>query len=292
MLVVCVLVLVLALVALLGAVTALLYLRWFSESAILARAVNRGLRRDEFYLEYQPVFYTRTRKCIGLEAVLRWKNVAYGLRGETWFMDKLADRRSARKLIAFILSTAERELVPHGDGRKLYLMVNLWASYLGNEECLSLIATRARSFTASRLVFQVKAGEMPARLGSVVRLHRDKVRIALCGVRTSTAITASMLPDGFEFIKVDRDVMGLDESDRLRTLQAIAAVGRQLDVAVIADGVEGVGQYHAVGRAHIELAQGFFLGKAISAAQLSTLFEKLDWWQGKHISAASAASPT
>jgi EAL domain-containing protein (putative c-di-GMP-specific phosphodiesterase class I) len=287
-----VLILVLAVVALLGAVAARLYLRWFSECAILARAVNRGLRRNEFHLEYQPVFYTRTRKCIGLEAVLRWKNVAYGLRGETWFMDKLADRRSARKLVAFILSTAERELVLYADGRKLCLMVNLWASYLGNEESLSLIATRARSFASSRLVFQVNAGEMPARLSSVVRLRRDKVRIALCGVRTSTTITASMLPAGFEFIKVDRDVMGLDVSDRLRTLKEIAAVGRQFDVAVIADGVEGVGQYHAVGRAQIELAQGFFLGKAISAAQLPTLFEKLDWWQGKHIPDARAASAT
>jgi EAL domain-containing protein (putative c-di-GMP-specific phosphodiesterase class I) len=202
--------------------------------------------------------------------------------GEASYMDKLADRRSATKIVAFILSTAERELGLLADGRNLYLMINLWASSIGNEDCLSLIATRARSFASTRLVFQVKAEDLPAGLKSMVRLRRDKVRIARSGVRTSTAIPASMLPAGFEFIKVERDVMGLEESDRLQTLQAIAAAARQLDVAVIADGVEGLGQYHAVGRARIDLAQGFFLGKAISAAQLPTLFQKLDWWQEKH----------
>ncbi|WP_186308674.1 EAL domain-containing protein [Paraburkholderia sp. BCC1885] len=281
-------VLVLALLALLGAGGMLLYRRWFSERATLARAVNRGLRRNEFHLEYQPVFYTSTRKCIGLEVALRWKNVAYGLRGETWYMDKLVDRRSARKIVAFVLSTAERELGHLADGRQLYLMVNLWRTCFEDENCLSLVAATAKSFTSCRLVFQVKAEDLSRQLDNIARLHEDKVRIAVSGVRAGTSITASALPVDFEFIKVDRDVMGLDESDRLRTLQAIAAAGRQLDVAVIADGVEGSGQYHAVTRAKIDLAQGFFLGKAISAGQLPALFEKFDWWQGKHVSTANA----
>lgn len=283
-------VLVLALMALLGAFGMLSYRRWFSERAILARAVNRGLRRNEFHLEYQPVFYTSTRKCIGLEVALRWKNVAYGLRGETWYMDKLVDCRSTRKIVAFVLTTAGRELDHLADGRKLYLMINLWKTCLENEECASLIAATVKSFTSCRLVFQVKAEDLPQQLGNIARLREDKVRIAVSGVRAGTSMTASALPVDFEFIKVDRDVMGLDESDRLRTLQAIAAAGRQLDVAVIADGVEGSGQYHAVGRARIALAQGFFLGKAIPAGQLPALFEKLDRWQGKHVSTASAAS--
>ncbi|WP_144157380.1 EAL domain-containing protein [Paraburkholderia sp. BCC1885] len=283
-----VLLLALALLALIGLVGMLVYLRWFSEHAILARAVNRGLRRSEFYLEYQPVFYIGTRKCIGLEVALRWKNIAYGLRGEAWYMDRLVDRRSARKIVAFVLSTAETELGSLADDRKLYLMINLWKTCLDNEACLSLIAAKAKSFASSRLVFQVKAEDLPEQLGSIARLRKDQVRIALSGIRAATSVTASLLSAGFEFIRADRDVMGLEESDRLRTLRAIAAMGRELDVAVIADGVEGIGQSRAVARAKIELAQGYFLGKAISAAQLPTFFEKLDWWQGKHVPAASA----
>lgn len=284
-------VLVLALLALLSALGMLLYRRWFSERAILARAVSRGLRRNEFHLEYQPVFYTSTRKCIGLEVALRWKNVAYGLRGETWYMDRLVDGRAARKIVAFVLSTAGKELGHLAEGRKLYLMVNLWKTCLENDECLSLIVATAKSFTSCRLVFQVKGDDLLRQMGNIARLRENKVRIAVSEVKAGAPITASALPVDFEFIKIDRDVMGLDESDRLRTLQAIAATGRRFDVAVIADGVEGSGQYHAVGRARIDLAQGFFLGKAVPADQLSVLFEKLDRRQGKHVSTASAARP-
>jgi len=286
-----VLLLALALLALFGALSMLLYLRWCSERALLARAVNRGLRRKEFYLEYQPVFYTGTRKCIGLEVALRWTNVTYGLRGEAWYMDKLADRRSARKIVTFVLSTADKELGRFADDRKLYLMINLWKTCLKNEDCLSLITAKAKSFASGRLVFQVKADDLSEQLGNVARLRENRVRIAVSGVRTGTLITASALPVDLEFIKVDRNVMGLDESDRLRTLRAIAAAGLQLDVAVIADGVEGSSQYAAIGRAQIDLAQGFFLGKAVPATQIPALFEKLDWWQGKHFLTASAASP-
>lgn len=285
--IVAIIVSLLALLALIGAVATLLYLRWFSERAILARAVNRGLRRNEFHLDYQPIFYTKTRKCIGLEAVLRWKNIVHGVRGEAWVMDKLANSRSIGKLVALILSTAEKELRLIADGRKLYLTVNLSASCLHSEDCLSLITTWAQSFTSARLVLQVRADDLPGRHSSIASLRRAKASIALSGVRTTTSITELVPHADFEFIKLDRSVMGLDESHRLQTLQAIAAAGRQLDLTVIADGVEGVGQYHAVGRARIDLAQGFFLGKAMAADELAAFFEKLEWWQGKHVPTSS-----
>jgi hypothetical protein len=61
------------------------------------------------------------------------------------------------------------------------------------------------------LVFQVKADDLPRQLGKLVHLREDKVRIAASEIRAGTSITASALPVGFEFVKVDQDVMGLDE---------------------------------------------------------------------------------
>jgi EAL domain-containing protein (putative c-di-GMP-specific phosphodiesterase class I) len=272
-----VVVLILALLILAGALTMLLYVRWFSEQAALARAVRKGLKRNEFRLNYQPVFYTKTRKCIGLEAVLHWENVAYGLRGESWYTGKLAASRSTTKLVDFVLSAVERELRSITQGRKLYLMVNLWASCLENGECLRLVKTRIKSFTSSHVVFVIKADDVPEQLESLAQLRQEKIRVALSGVRTTTSLSTSVLPTDFEFVKVDREVMGLDEPERVRTLQEIAAIGRQLDIAVVADGVEGIGQYRAVEDARIELAQGFFLGKAVPAHQLPALFSRLGW---------------
>ncbi len=277
LLMVSVVVLILALLTLAWALTMLLYVRWFSQQAALDRAVRRGLSRNEFHLDYQPVFYTKTRKCIGLEAVLRWENVTYGLRGESWYTGKLAAPRSTAKLVEFVLSAAERELHSIAHGRKLYLMVNLWASCLANRECLRIVKARMKSFTSSHVVFVIRADDVPGQLESLAQLRQEKIRVALSGVRTTTSLNTSLLPTDFEFVKVDREVMGLDEPERARTLREIASIGRQLDIAVVADGVEGIGQYRAVEDARIELAQGFFLGKAVPAPQLAALFARLGW---------------
>jgi EAL domain-containing protein (putative c-di-GMP-specific phosphodiesterase class I) len=277
LLMVSVVVLILALLTLAWALTMLLYVRWFSQQAALDRAVRRGLSRNEFHLDYQPVFYTKTRKCIGLEAVLRWENVTYGLRGESWYTGKLAAPRSTAKLVEFVLSDAERELRSIAHGRKLYLMVNLWASCLASRECLRIVKARMKSFTSSHVVFVIRADDVPGQLESLAQLRQEKIRVALSGVRTTTSLSTSLLPTDFEFVKVDREVMGLDEPERARTLREIASIGRQLDIAVVADGVEGIGQYRAVEDARIELTQGFFLGKAVPAHQLPALFARLGW---------------
>ncbi|WP_180970704.1 EAL domain-containing protein [Burkholderia sp. WAC0059] len=267
-----------AVLALLGTAGFLAYLHWFDKRAVLARAINRGLKRNEFYLEYQPVFYARTRKCIGLEVLLGWKNLAHGVRGESWYT-RLVDRHTAMKLMTFVLATVSRELDGLNGDQRLYAMVNLWAPCLGSEECLAQIAAVARSWASSRLVFQIKAEDLPQKLNRIVRLRRDGVRVALSSVQEARSITLPARSIGLEFVKIDRDVMLLNEADRRRRLQTIVAACNQLDLEVIADGVEGPGQYHAIGRAKIDLAQGFFLGKAIGADRLPAFFSRLQWWR-------------
>lgn len=285
---VCAFVFFTALVALLVIAGILVYLHWFSERAILARRVRRGLRNNEFHLDYQPIFYVRTRTCVGLEITLRWKDVTYGPRGEAWFVGKLADDRLATKVTEFILSSAEQDLRDLPGSRRLYLMVTLWGSQLRSDDCLSLLGNGVNSLMPRRLILQICAEDLPAQLDHVTRLRDENIRIGLCGVQTPAEIDHSRYSGNFEFVKIDRKVLTLEASDRLRALHAIAAVGRQLDVAVIADGVESVGQQETVGQAKIEFAQGFFFGKAVPANQLSTLLSKLDWRHGKYAGANTA----
>jgi sensor c-di-GMP phosphodiesterase-like protein len=42
----------------------------------LAAALRTGLRRHQFYLEYQPMIELRSGACVGVEALLRWRDGA------------------------------------------------------------------------------------------------------------------------------------------------------------------------------------------------------------------------
>jgi len=110
-------------------------------------------------------------------------------------------------------------------------------------------------------------------VSAVAKLRNDKIRVGVSHVRSASPKLESAARAGCDFLKVDREVMGLEEGARAHQLQEMASAGRRLNMAVVVDGVEGVSQFHAVGKAHIDLAQGFYLGKAISASRFSTFFD-------------------
>ncbi|MFC0401869.1 EAL domain-containing protein [Paraburkholderia rhizosphaerae] len=263
--------------ALLGAIIAGLMLaraRWFSPRATLARAARRGLRRNEFHLEYQPVFFTRTQKCVGLEVMLRWRNSVHGIRGAEWYMEQLDRSPIAERILNYVFETAATELEGLNQSESLYLIVDVPASMLESSDSIAKLVKMAdRLAQASHVVLQLPVDDVAGVMSAIAKVRNDKIRIGVSHVRSASHKLESLAQAGCEFVKVDRDVMGLEEGARAHQLQELASAGRRLNMAVVVDGVEGVSQFHAVGRAHIDLAQGFYLGKAITAARFATFFD-------------------
>jgi EAL domain-containing protein (putative c-di-GMP-specific phosphodiesterase class I) len=249
--------------------------RWFSPRATLARAARRGLRRNEFHLEYQPVFYTRTQKCVGLEVMLRWRNSVHGIRGAEWYMEQLDGTPIAERILNYVFETAATELDALGQSDTLYLIIDVPASMLESGDSIGKLVRMAnRLADKSHVVLQMPIDDISDVEAAVAKVRNDRIRIGVSHVRSISQKVESAARAGCEFLKVDRDVMGLEEGARAHQLQEMASAGRRLNMAVVVDGVEGVSQFHAVGRAHIDLAQGFYLGKAISASRFSTFFDE------------------
>ncbi|WP_198039291.1 EAL domain-containing protein [Paraburkholderia sp. SOS3] len=263
-----------ALIAALIAGAMLARARWFSPRASLARAARRGLRRNEFHLEYQPVFYTRTQKCVGLEVMLRWRNSVHGIRGAEWYMEQLDRTPIAERILDHVFETAATELETLDHGDSLYLIVDVPASMLDSADSIAKLVRMANRLTAkSHVILQMPIDDISDVVSAVAQLRTDRIRVGVSHVRSASPALDSAARAGCDFVKVDREVMGLEEGARAHQLQEMASAGRRLSMAVVVDGVEGVSQFHAVGRAHIDLAQGFYLGKAISASRFSTFFD-------------------
>jgi EAL domain-containing protein (putative c-di-GMP-specific phosphodiesterase class I) len=264
-----------ALIAALVAGAMLARARWFSPRATLARAARRGLRRDEFHLEYQPVFYTRTQKCVGLEVMLRWRNSVHGIRGAEWYMKQLDRTPIAERILDYMFETAATELEALDHSDSLYLIVDVPASMLDSADSIAKLIRIANRLTAkSHVILQMPIDDISDVVSAVAQLRNDRIRVGVSHVRSASPKLEAAARAGCDFVKVDREVMGLEEGARAHQLQEMASAGRRLNMAVVVDGVEGVSQFHAVGRAHIDLAQGFYLGKAISASRFSTFFDE------------------
>lgn len=78
----------------------------------LRRAARIGLRRGKFHVVYQPIVDTRTRHCVGVEALLRWDHPKFGAGGPGHFIGEPERTRLLSALICFVL----REANTHGPG--------------------------------------------------------------------------------------------------------------------------------------------------------------------------------
>jgi hypothetical protein len=96
------------LIGVLGVVFWLLRKKWFGARETLLRAARSGLKRGEFYLEYQPIVNLRQGKCVGVEALLRWDNFEFGAVGPGHYMPYIEQSSLIGPITRFVLRQGGR----------------------------------------------------------------------------------------------------------------------------------------------------------------------------------------
>jgi sensor c-di-GMP phosphodiesterase-like protein len=83
-------------------------------------AIQDGLVQGEFFLEYLPICSLRSHRCLGAEALIRWRRGATVLLPGA-FLPQVADTPLAGFLTYWVIETVGRELGgwlrAHPDGR-------------------------------------------------------------------------------------------------------------------------------------------------------------------------------
>ena len=261
------------LIGVLGVVFWLLRKKWFGAQETLLRAARSGLKRGEFYLEYQPIVNLRQGKCVGVEALLRWDNVEFGAVGPGHYMPYIEQSSLIGPITRFVLGKVAEEVGQLGTAESLYIGVNVPFSQLARPEFVAdLSATTPR--VLRRLVLEISHRELrdatPNLLRVISALRKAGVRFALSGFNPSDG--AGHWFDGwsFEMVKLNRAVFHLDPYERSRLLETMITLAHGLDAVLVGEGVETAAHHDALLAARAELGQGFYYSRALGIGRLET----------------------
>lgn len=260
------------LLALVAALVWLLCKRWTRYDMALIRAARTGLKRREFHLEYQPVVSLRQGTCVGVEALLRWDNAAYGTLGPDHYMPFIEKSRLMGRLTQFVLSTATREISAIPDARSLYVSINMSAAQLLSPEFMQHLRDTicASSPTVILELDKGDVAEMGPQLTRVMTTARASgVQFAVSGVGPSFTELRWQSHSNFEMIKIDRDIFEFSPYERSRHFESIISMAHRLHSVVVVEGVETAVQHAAVRTTQAEYGQGFFYGRALSIGRLA-----------------------
>ncbi len=251
-----------------------------ARAASLGDDLRAGMAADAFELLYQPQVEAVGNRIVGAEALVRWRHPTLGLLPAETLMEVAERAEVGPKLGEHILRKALREARAWPEHlQRLRLSVNATADDLTSPDFADRVvrAVSDAGFPAGRLTIEAtESGLMrdiaqAARALTALRDHGIRVAIDDFGTGYSSLAYLSALPA--DYLKVDKSlIVDLFGSPRDRVVvRGVVDIARNLDLTVIAEGVETEEQRLAAAAAGCQLYQGFLCSRPVSSAALAGL---------------------
>lgn len=244
----------------------------------LLNDLRRAVERNELVLHYQPKFAAPDYRMAGVEALLRWQHPDMGLLPPGAFIAAAERSGLILSLGEWVLDEACRQLhawdcaghdVPS-------IAVNLSPLQFSSPSLVETVRdTLARhALDPTRLTLEITETtamrDADASVDILDELTRMGVRISIddFGTGYSSLLYLKRLPA--TELKIDRAFVRELESnaDDAAIVASIVALGRTLNLKVVAEGVETPGQQQQLRQLGCDFYQGYLLGEPVAADRL------------------------
>lgn len=245
---------------------------------VLERLLRLALEREELSLQYQPQIDAKTGCLIGVEALLRWKNADLGQVSPVQFIPVAEETGLIVPIGRWVMNTACCDAQGWRDalGCDLPVAVNLSARQFRQHDLFVdvQIALDESRLPSRLLELEVTEGLLiadPEGAADVMRgLQAMGLRIALDDFGTGYSSLAYLKIFPIDRLKIDRafvDGLPDDESDSAIS-RTVIALGLNLGMEVLAEGVETQAQGDFLAAAGCHVFQGYHYGHPMPSGEL------------------------
>ncbi|MDQ2070056.1 EAL domain-containing protein [Natronospira bacteriovora] len=247
--------------------------------------IKRGIHSREFELFYQPIIDLREGWVAGFEALMRWRHPEKGTVSPGEFIPVAEATGQIVPMGCWALEEALnaqkrfQEIVePHGRP-PLFMSVNVSGRQLLElDEIEKLGAVVARSgmdpqYIKLEITESLLVDEPMHAAVALEQLRNKGVRLAIDDFGTGYSSLSYLHLFPLDTLKIDRSFVSdmVHDPRRERIVRAISRLARDLDLNIIAEGVENDEEMASLNRFECDYVQGFHLARPQTADQIAEL---------------------
>jgi diguanylate cyclase (GGDEF)-like protein/PAS domain S-box-containing protein len=253
-----------------------------SERIALEQELRRAIERNEFTLSYQPKISLLTHRLVGAEALIRWFHPTFGDVPPERFIPLAEENGMILQIGEWVLDTACQQLHEWNQRYDVFgpLSVNLAGAQLRQPNLVNQVERLLLQHQLQPGCLQLEITEnfiMSQTEEALSVLHRLKtlgVQLAIDDFGTGYSSLSYLKRLPLDILKIDQSfVRGLpDDPHDAAIVRAIIALGRSMQLTVIAEGVETLDQQQFLADEGCEQIQGYLVSLPLRAEQFCATF--------------------
>ncbi|MFN0062138.1 MAG: putative bifunctional diguanylate cyclase/phosphodiesterase [Myxococcaceae bacterium] len=255
------------------------------ELLVVENELRRAIRREELFVEYQPVVDTRTQRIAWLEALVRWKHPTRGLVSPAEFIGVAEDCGLIVQIDSWVIRTACAQIARwRQEGLDLRVATNLSARNFYHDEIVETVrrALSDNGLTGRELDLEITESALLHESVEVIqrleRLQALGASIVIDDFGTGHSSLGYLNHFPIHAIKFDRALTreSVKNPRSSALVSGVIAMGQALGLRVVAEGIETDEQLSHLQKLGCHIVQGFLFSRPVGVQAIEGLLREQD----------------
>lgn len=249
------------------------------------RDVRVALKDGRIDAHYQPIVRLETHEIVGVEALCRLRSETGKVVAAETFLEATSDAHIAEELTDRMLSIVADDLRRWLDDgipvQHVSINVSTADFYTGNLMPMLRASFGRAGVSLDHLILEVNEDVYMGRRDKVAErqmklLREGGIRVALDNFGTGFASLTRLRDVPVDIIKIDRSFIARlwPEDPSMVIVQGLIDIARQLDIRVVAEGIESEVQASQLWSMGCRLGQGFAFSKPLDRVAIAELLKR------------------
>ena len=250
----------------------------------LENDLRKAVDKNQFELFYQPQFDIKTKKLVGMEALIRWFHPEKGMVSPADFIPISEETGSIIPIGEWVIRTACFQLKEwqKNNDVNLTIAINLSPRQFGHHHLIPCIdeAIRQSGLAPHCLEVEITEGvlveDVQAAIAILEKINSMGIKTSIDDFGTGYSSLAYLKRFPINKLKIDQSFVKdiqVDSNDEA-IVTSVIRLGQSMGMQVIAEGVETEAQLQFLIKQGCDEGQGYLLGRPMNAADFAEKFLK------------------